>query len=72
MYDVKYLALVGAPYIYGISRLRVNWESTGMWRAEVARRQVDMEDSTLYICTKIHSIYNLFQYNNLGQSVHEF
>jgi hypothetical protein len=27
IYDVKFLALPGAPYIYDISRLRVNWFS---------------------------------------------
>jgi hypothetical protein len=37
IYDVKFLALLGAPYIYDISRLRVKLQTPGNNPEEITR-----------------------------------
>jgi hypothetical protein len=36
IYDVKFLALLGAPYIYDISRLRVNKSNVSHYTASTS------------------------------------
>jgi hypothetical protein len=48
IYDVKFLALLGAPYIYDISRLRVKyWPEGGLLEPKHVANYVLV---TMYVC----------------------